>query len=319
MKLRVYGSRGIIPTPGSKTVKYGGNTPCFGLRMDGVNDFFIFDAGTGIRRLGEEFSSRKGRYTIRLFLSHFHHDHLDGLSLFIPLFLKGNQIHFYGPKDENTPLERVVRNRLFPPFLQAGLGETKADLHFHEIPYQSQESLQIGDVQILARPLNHPAPNLGYRIEYGERSMAYMTDHEPAHKKTEEEKPQERRHRWHRDEKEGDTPSANQKERGGEGQRVVCTNEQYRQFVKGCNLLIGDGQYLPNELKLYHGWGHGSMNFIVNQAVAADVEKLIFTHHDPNRSDGQIDDIVAHYRKLLKRKRSPLELVAAREVEEHTI
>ncbi len=321
MRIRVYGARGIIPTPGAKTIKYGGNTSCIGLRLEGVDDFFIFDGGTGIRRLGEEFSSRRKRFTIRLFLSHFHHDHIEGLPLFIPFYQAGHTIHIYGPHDPDTPLERVIKNRLYGKFIQAGLGEIRAKIEYHEL----KEDVTIGDVYVSICQTTHPSTTLGYRVEYAGKSIAYLTDHEPE-PVSEPAGGGEILIRGGRTRIEEMAPKSQAgEEEAGAAQapkrdlKVQLTNKQYREFIRGCSVVIADAQYLPNEIELYRGWGHGSLNFVVNQAVAADVKKLIFFHHDPNRSDRQIDDMVAHYRELLRRKRSPLELVAAREVEEHTV
>ena len=286
LKVRIYGVRGIIPTAGPKNIKYGGNTCCVGVRIQGVEDFFIFDAGTGIKKLGEELSRLRGPMRIHLLLSHLHLDHIMGLPFFIPLYMPGVETHIYAPKDESYTLEKVVETLTRESFQSAPFGAMSPKVRFHEI---EEIPFQLKSVKITPCRLNHPVSTFGYRMEYSGLSVAYATDHEG--------------------------------EYTDESGRLIgrLKDRDYIKFVEKCDLLIGDGQYLPDEIDLYRSWGHGTVNYLVNQAAGAGVKKLIFLHHDPNRSDRQIDDILTHYRKILKRKGVSLELIAAKETEEHDI
>jgi len=286
IKVRVYGVRGIIPTPEPKNTKYGGNTSCVGVRIQGVEDFFIFDAGTGIKKLGEELSLLRHPMRIHLFLSHLHHDHIMGLPYFIPLYMPKVVTKIYAPRDESYKLQDVIETITRESFQSAPFGEKSPLVEYHEL---EEKPLSLKNVKIIPCRLNHPVATFGYRLEYSGCSMTYALDHE-----------------------------GNYLNRAGETIGNL-SDEEYIRFISKSDLLIGDGQYLPNEIELYRNWGHGSVNYLVNQAVAAEVKKLIFSHHDPNRSDRQIDDIVAHYRKILKRKEIDLELLAAKETEEHDI
>lgn len=286
IKVRIYGVRGIIPTPGAQNIKYGGNTSCVGIRIRGVEDFFIFDAGTGIKKLGEELSRLRHPMRIHLFLSHLHHDHIMGLPYFIPLYMPRVETRIYAPASESYRLQDVVETITRESFQSAPFGDKSPLLEFHEL---EEKPLQFKSVKIIPCRLNHPVATFGYRLEYSGLSFVYALDHEGTYLNR-------------------------------EGQSVGdLSDADYLRFIHKADLLLGDGQYLPDEIELYRSWGHGSINYLVNQAVAGGVKKLIFTHHDPNRSDRQIDDIVAHYRKILKRKEIELELIAAKEIEEHDI
>ena len=287
MIIRTYGVRGIVASPGPKTVKYGGNTPCIGLRDETSNDIFIFDAGTGIRKIGEELSEKSIKFNIHLFLTHTHTDHIEGLPLFIPLFTSGVRIHIYGPKS-NPSLEETIGTFLSKTYNPTGLGKVKALIKFHEL---ERSKMNIGELTFRSVPLNHSIPVVGYRLESGKAVFSYMTDHEPP---AELKEPAQRK-------------AAKQ------------FDEDYLAHIEGADLLIADTQYMPDEIKLYAGWGHPSIHYVVNAALKAKVKRLVLFHHEPNRTDDQIDEIVHHYRNLILKKKANLEIIAGREVEEFNV
>src|SRR5438105_10512327 len=108
-RLRFWGTRGSIPSPGPHTVRYGGNTPCIEARTS--NDWLIIlDAGTGIRELGASLikQANGSKITADIFLTHAHWDHIQGLPFFVPIFQKGNHFKIWGSRTLDTSFDRVV-------------------------------------------------------------------------------------------------------------------------------------------------------------------------------------------------------------------
>jgi ribonuclease BN (tRNA processing enzyme) len=91
--------------------------------------------------------------------------------------------------------------------------------------------------------------------------------------------------------------------------------EDFAYFAQGCDLLIHDAQYLPEEIETHRGWGHSSFADAVEMALIAKVHRLILFHHDPGRTDREIKEIEARARKLVKAKKGSFKVSAAREGE----
>lgn len=284
MRIRFFGVRGFFPTPGKETASYGGNTSCVAIDLPSLETMLIFDAGTGIRQLGETIIASPEEYKVHLFISHIHWDHIQGFPYFLPNFIKNFKLHIYGPKLlEGSVLEKLT-SQVVHQHLPVKLGDIQANIHFREL---EEESFSLGAIQVQTFKLNHPVVCLGYRVRFGAKSVTYATDHEPYFEAL--------------GESSDEAPSLDD------------MNRRYRNFIAGSDLLIADGQYLPDEYDEHQGWGHSTVAYAVNQAARAGVKKLVFTHHDPNRTDSQLDKITHHYQAILKRKQSDLKLLPAHE------
>ena len=160
MKVTFWGTRGSIPAPGPDTARYGGNTSCVEVRAGG--HVLVFDAGTGLRPLGlslmRDFGSRP--FTVHLFISHTHWDHIQGFPFFVPAYAREVTIHVYGAPGPGRSLEKVLRGQMEADYFPVGLGDLAATIDVHEFRAQPFE---IGDVRVDALYLNHPAMNLAYR------------------------------------------------------------------------------------------------------------------------------------------------------------
>jgi phosphoribosyl 1,2-cyclic phosphodiesterase/anti-anti-sigma regulatory factor len=174
VKWRFLGVRGSIPTPEADKLKYGGNTSCYQLIVDGVKEAFIFDAGTGIRQLGKELVREKVE-NYHLFISHIHWDHIQGLPFFLPLYLEDNTFFFYGALKVDAKLKDSLRGQMDSFYFPVKLDELRANMIFTEV---IEETLLISGVKITVRYQNHPGGSLGFRIEKGGKSIAYCTDAE---------------------------------------------------------------------------------------------------------------------------------------------
>ena len=175
MRARIWGSRGTIAAPGPATVRYGGNTSCVEVRLsDG--SVVILDAGTGIRALGRSLVE-EGTTRIHLLLSHLHLDHLEGLGTFEPIWRADTELDLWGPASPVRSLAARVATYFSPPLFPVHLANVPAKVEFHDAP---EGEWRIGPATVRSRAIMHPGPTMGYRVEDGGRSLAYLTDHEPA-------------------------------------------------------------------------------------------------------------------------------------------
>jgi CheY-like chemotaxis protein len=166
MVLKFWGCRGTLPVPGQRALKYGGNTNCITLTIANKHNF-IFDAGTGIKELSD-FIQRENRYPYdaKIFISHPHYDHINGIPFFMPLYKKGNKFEFLGSDQGDVTLEEY-----FP----VTMNEFFSSVSFRSL---NEETIMIGDVQIDTQLLNHPGRCLGYRVTYKGKVFCYVTDNE---------------------------------------------------------------------------------------------------------------------------------------------
>jgi phosphoribosyl 1,2-cyclic phosphodiesterase len=251
VKATVWGCRGSLPTPGPRTVGFGGNTSCVSLELDD-RALVVLDAGTGIHELGLRVDPNDVR-PIHVCLTHLHLDHLEGLRFFAPLWRPESEIHIWGPPSPVSPLfERIARS-FSPPLFPVQLSDVPCSLSFHDVP---GGEWRIGPARLLAEPVIHPGPTLGYRIDGGGRTLAYIPDHEPF--------------------------------LGGEnGDRASEWLSGYA-VAADADVLMHDAQYTAEEYASRVGWGHSSVDQTVRYARAAGAKRLVLFHHDPLRSDNEL-------------------------------
>ena len=261
MKVRVWGCRGSLATPGADTLRYGGNTSCVEVRgSDG--DVVILDAGTGMRPLGVALAE-EGVRRMDVLLSHLHLDHLQGLGFFRPLFRPDNEIHVWGPSSPVQSLAERIATYLSPPLFPVSLADIPAEVRFHDA---SEEPVRIGSLSVLAAPVTHQGPTVGYRIEEGGRSIVYLPDHEPGLGLGLEDRPSD----W----------------------------VSGHQLAHGADVLLHDAQYSDDEYPRHVGWGHSAIGHVVSFARKAAVGRLVLFHHDPYHPDDELEELVDTARKL---------------------
>ncbi len=253
MKIKLWGTRGSLASPGSDTVRYGGNTSCVSVEGE-EGTVLVLDAGTGIRRLGLNLPMDTKR--LHIFLTHLHMDHVQGLPFFAPLRRSGVEIHIYGPTSTTLQLSSRLTRYLSPPLFPVSIRELNADLHFHELPGQTVE---IGELKIDAQLVVHPNPTIGYRIREGDKSVTYLPDHEPA--------------------------------LGVRQFPPPATWLSGYRIAEGADLLIHDSQYSAEEYRDRVGFGHSSMQHALQFGALTSVRRLVPFHHDPAHSDEEIDRI----------------------------
>ena len=104
MKVRFWGVRGSLPTPGRKTVRYGGNTSCVEVRLGERR--VILDAGSGLVEFVAATAADPGPVNIDLLLSHTHYDHICGLPFYAPLFQPKNEVRIWSGRLNPRHLRR---------------------------------------------------------------------------------------------------------------------------------------------------------------------------------------------------------------------
>ncbi|EKS39899.1 MAG: MBL fold metallo-hydrolase [Bradyrhizobiaceae bacterium] len=252
MSVRFWGVRGSIPCPGPNTVRYGGNTSCVEVRCG--DHRLVFDAGSGLRMLGLELAEEAEPTDIDLFLSHCHIDHLIGLPFFVPAFMTGNRLRLWaGNLKAAGGVQETVRKLMSYPLFPIELEAAHGKVEFTDFEPGDILTPRPG-IKVMTAALNHPGGATGYRVEFGGRAMAYITDTEL---------------------------SADEIDPG-----LV-------ELARDASIVIIDTTYTDEELPEHVGWGHSSWQQAVRLANEAGVGKLYLFHHDPEHDDDEMDRIAA--------------------------
>jgi len=273
VKAKVWGCRGSLAAPGPETVRYGGNTSCVEVRLSD-DRLVVIDAGTGIRGLGLSMAGHEpGR--IDILLTHLHLDHLEGLGFFSPIWDERYEIHIWGPPSDSTSLRDRITTYFSPPLFPVHLQDIPSHLVAHDAP---AEPWDLGGASVTAALVEHPGPTLGYRIQEGDGTLTYISDHEPA--------------------KAGDLKT-----------RSPETVSGYA-LAAGADVLLHDSQYTEDEYPHRVGWGHSSIADTVTFALMAKVHRLLMFHHDPLHGDAQLEQMLLRARELWGSERDGLVLCA---------
>lgn len=266
MRIRFWGTRGSIATPGPGTVHFGGNTSCVEVTTDD-GACFMLDCGTGARAFGAALMARaRGPLSVTILLSHTHWDHIQGFPFFVPLFVPGNRITVCGPEGSARSLRDVLSGQMEFTYFPVDISQLPATITFQELGEGTHE---MGGARILAQYLHHPAMTLGYRIEADGASVVYLCDHEPFAETLS-----------HEDVAPNDDAAI-----AHEGDR------RHAHFMADAGLVIHDAQYTPEEYPAKKNWGHSTYEYAVDLAGAARVRQLVLTHHDPAHDDRFIEDM----------------------------
>ncbi|MBL7073994.1 MBL fold metallo-hydrolase [candidate division KSB1 bacterium] len=280
MRVKFWGTRGSIPTPGEDTVKYGGNTTCVELILN-RGDILIFDAGTGIRKLGLTLMKRGGPVKTNLLFSHYHWDHIQGFPFFLPAYNAETEITIYGCSPGNRKISLNIFDQMEISHFPVDYNHLKAKIEFQDV---RDRFLQIGEASIFLTDLCHPGGGVGFRIEEGIKKLVFLTDNELFL-----------------------TP--------GDHSHF----EKIKDFCQDADFLIHDAQYKPEEIESKRGWGHSTYTEALQLALNAGVKKLVLFHHEPERPDEEVDEIVEFCREEIKERGSDLICFGAQEGREYAV
>jgi phosphoribosyl 1,2-cyclic phosphodiesterase len=278
MKFRFWGVRGSIPSPGPRTVRYGGNTTCIEVRTDD-DVLLVLDAGTGLYALAQDLMARRARdgapIAANLFITHSHWDHIHGLPFFTPLFVKGSRVRLHGAHDAATGkgIEHVMAVQLQNSYFPVSEERMDATIDYRTlavgVPYA------IGDAVVSNVVMQHPVMNLGYRIACGGKSLFFTGDHEPF----------------------GEAPPDD----AAAAAVIARRQREIDAAMHGVDALIVDCSYTIEEYPSKQGWGHGTFDAAFEMALRVGARTLYCTHHEPTRSD---DELEAVFGQALERWRS---------------
>ena len=262
MRLKIWGCRGSVPTPGPETVDCGGNTSCVEVSLEN-GTALVLDAGTGIRRLGDELVER-GEKQVHLLLTHLHLDHVEGLRFFAPLWNERIRVDIWGPPSPLLSLKARISRSFSPPLFPIDLSDVPAQVHFHDVP---RSKWTIDGAVLAADLVVHPGPTVGYRIESGNVTFAYLPDHEPRLA----------------------------------GRFVERSTDWISgaSIAENADLLLHDAQYTEDEYEQRIGWGHSSVPDAVAYARAVGARRLLLFHHEPAHSDARLEDLEARAQSLV--------------------
>jgi len=250
LNIKFYGVRGSIPAPGPATAKYGGNTSCVYVELENGNNV-VFDAGTGLRLLGLDLIKRSN--PINIVLSHGHWDHIQGYPFFSPIYQPDREINVF----TNIESGEKLLCSLFEQMDGSNFPVKADELPSHSsCVFKGAESVLFEKgISLVKKPLNHPGGGYAYRIEEDGVTAAYITD--------------------------------NELEPPG---KVHTSYDEWVDFCHGVDVLIHDAQYTEDDMPHKHGWGHSLISQVRQLAVDAEVGALVMFHHDPDRTDSELDE-----------------------------
>lgn len=272
MKVKFWGTRGSIPVTGKNYCKYGGNTPCVEINCSNSDELIVLDAGSGIRDLGIDLIDRNNTKNIKIFLSHFHTDHILGLPFFLPLYSNDFKIVIYAQPYVLKNTEEILDLILSPPLFSITKEYFKCDLNFHNI--DSNFVYETAEYKIETISMNHPHPTLGYKITCNNKKLVYFTDNELIQ----------------------NNHSIDEIEK-----LILKNHKNLIDFCFDADVLIHDASYSFEDYNRRIGWGHSSNLAVAVFSKLAKVKNLYLFHYDPEYDDKFLDSFLEETKIFLEK------------------
>ncbi len=276
MIVRIWGTRGSYPVARADVLRYGGNTTCVEVRTGDRS--IVLDAGTGMRLLGEALMREpEPPRQIDLLMTHTHWDHITGFPFFAPIYESTCSLSIYGLRRTQSSLRKTMANALSDPLLPVELEDLRAELIFHEI----HEGLcfNLGHVQISTAMANHPYRALAYRLEADEATLVFIPDTGPFHTVLFGDE----RIEW------TGKPLPNSHT---ELRELAEMRAGIVELARDADWMLYDSQFTDAQYAQFPHWGHSTAGHAREIAEAAGVRELLLFHHDPHRTDDELDRIV---------------------------
>jgi phosphoribosyl 1,2-cyclic phosphodiesterase len=255
LQVTFYGVRGSCPCPCEANQRYGGNTACVALEVPGETPI-ILDLGTGLRLFGET-QPLDGSFRGTALITHLHWDHVQGLPFFPPVHRPGAELDIYGPRQDQGRLDEVFGDLMRPPYFPVKYSDLQGTIEFHEV---EDDDFVVGNAKIKARPVPHVGNTVGYRIEAGGTTIAYISDHQ--------------------------APLS-----------LDRVSDAVLELCDGADLLIHDAQYTPDEFRMKCDWGHCTIDYALLVAKESGAHRLALYHHDPAHGDDRLDELLSEAQK----------------------
>lgn len=295
MHIRFWGVRGSFPVPGPTTNRYGGNTSCVQVSpQDGT--ILIIDAGTGIRKLGQELMSGpcgQGQGEVHLLISHTHWDHIQGIPFFAPLYVKGNRINIYA-RQRDVHLKAIFSSQTEDPYFPVSLDDVAAEVQYTAL--MEGEGFKVGGVEVQCARLNHPFIAIGYRVTADDASIAYVSDTAPFDRIL-------FGHEFMATRPDLDAPPPEH-----DAEKLRRIRQGVLDLCRGAQVVIYDTMFRMKEYLARPHWGHSSPEHALEMMKEAGAGTLVLFHHAPDRTDEQVDEDLEAARAA-----TPCEVLAAQE------
>ncbi|WP_071189361.1 MBL fold metallo-hydrolase [Trichormus sp. NMC-1] len=247
--IKFWGVRGLIATPNSHTCRYGSNTACVEIYIAGQR--LIFDGGTGLRVLGKTWQLLQESLKAHLFFTNSQSNRIQGFPFFAPAFITGNCFNIYGIAASNgASIKQCLCDQMLQPHFPYPLQVMQSELLFHHLT--PGNTVELGDVKITTALINKNQRSIGYRVNWGNHSMAYVTD-------------------------------LNQNLDLEEQERIL-------QLIQGVDLLVTNATYTPPTNK-NHEYAELLWKTPVDLAQTAGVQRLVISHHHPDDDDVFLDQV----------------------------
>lgn len=285
--LRFWGVRGSYSAPFASHLGVGGNTSCVEIRVG--DQLLICDAGTGIIPLGNELMEQDSIREMLIVLTHYHWDHVCGLPFFVPAFNRDWQLKFFGPGRDAHEIEKHVAAQMSAPYFPVGTETWMAAVDYLA---PTNNTIQHGPLSITYQNVHHPGVTYGYRIQYGDKKIVYISDNECMFLN----KNIKRRYQEFNTEEQALYQAMEREE-----------YDSALRFMQDADILIHDAQYTPEDYDKKRGWGHSCYIDTVNSAIDAGVKALYLYHHDPNYDDTQIQHIHQDCLRLIGERQAVLD------------
>ena len=262
MRITYFGVRGSCPVSSDQQRRYGGNTSCVLVEVEGEPPL-VLDMGTGLRALGHHLNAAlvpTGRpLRGNCLLTHLHYDHILGTPFFPPMRDPGALLEIYGPAQDDDSLQATMAGMVKPPFFPVHMADFRGELRYHDL--KGNDSFLLGGIQVTARPIPHLGTTLGFRIEADGATLAYLPDHQAPVDRT-------------------------------------TVDREVLELCEGVDLLIHDSQYTEDEFVELSDWGHSTPAYAVLVATESGARRLDMFHHDPGHTDRQLDTMLRAARQV---------------------
>jgi phosphoribosyl 1,2-cyclic phosphodiesterase len=261
LKVTFFGVRGSTPCPTGPNARYGGNTSCVALNIPG-EDPIVFDLGTGLQSWGRH-QPLDGTFHATALVTHFHFDHVQGLPFLAAADRPGAKLEVYGPGESGSTVKDLFTGFVRPPYFPVGIDQLRGTYGLHDVINTDFTLGDSGDVKVMVRPVPHVGLTVGYRIDWDGKSVTYISDHQAP-----------------------------------EG--LDSIDSSVLELCDGVDLLIHDSQYTNVDWETKSHWGHCTVDYALDVAIAARAKTLCLFHHDPSRSDNEIDKLTASLKDRAK-------------------
>ncbi|MCI4624482.1 MAG: MBL fold metallo-hydrolase [Candidatus Magnetoovum sp. WYHC-5] len=273
MLIKCWGTRGSIPVSGRQYIKYGGSTTCFEINTKD-GELIIIDAGSGIRELGIKVAENN-HSKINLLLTHAHWDHIMGFPFFRPIYTPGTNIAVFGCSFTNNSIKEVLANTMTKPHFPVNFQDIRATFTYNNV---CDKIFQIGNITVATIHLSHPNQGLSFKLTEDDKSFVFMTDNELTFRHI-----------------------------GG------LDYNDYLEFIKGADILMHDSEYTQSDYTIKKAWGHSVYNDSLRLALESGVKQFGLIHHNQERSDDMIDEIVNDCKQIINEHGSTLDCFAVYE------